>query len=239
LDDPKREDSVRNQDDQKAAPVGITETTDKILPYKFPPNRPELQRVVLWDMPGSGTVKHPLESYFEDKVLYAFDCLLITCDPKRFGEEQLKIIEKAQKYKTPVVLLITMLEQAVDAEVKVQFNQERRHQTCRICPCAPAACWEIFVNCIRFCTSGRYQPTLDELRPIVKQTIEKLKSYAQEQLNIVPESRIFVISAEKFRDYYKSAAAGKRDLAKRDLLRSGEMAELIQHLCDEASRRRN
>lgn len=37
----------------------------------------ELQNIVLWDMPGSGTATHPTESYFKDNVLYAFDGLLI------------------------------------------------------------------------------------------------------------------------------------------------------------------
>jgi GTPase Era involved in 16S rRNA processing len=161
-------------------------------------------------MPGSGTVNHPLGSYFKDKVLYAFDCLLITADSKRLGEEQIKLMNEAQKYNTPVVLIITMLEQAVKDEVEAQFEQNQD-----------------------------YEPTLDQYRPIVEQTIEKLKSYAESQQDIVPRSRIFVISAKKFRAYVHSIEAQNGTYTEKDFLLSGEMLQLFRHIISESSRRRN
>jgi len=147
-------------------------------------------------------------------TLYAFDCLLITSHSNHFGEEQIKIMNEAQKYNTPVALLITKLEQAVDAEVKKEFKAQ-------------------------FKQDRNYHPSLNEYRPIVKETIEKLKLHAQSQPNIAQESRIFVISAQKFRDYLNSVEAEKWEYAEEDVLFSGEMPELIQHLIDETSRRRN
>jgi predicted patatin/cPLA2 family phospholipase len=161
-------------------------------------------------MPVSGTVKHPLESYFEDKVLYAFDYLLITADSKRFGEEQIKLMNEAQKYNTPVVLIITMLDQAMKDEVEAQFWQNED-----------------------------YEPTLGKYRPIVEQTIEKLKSYAESQQDIVRRPRIFVISAKKFRAYLNSIDPQSGIYNEEYLRLSGEMRELIQHIISESSRRRN
>ncbi len=110
-------------------------------------------------------------------------------------------MNEAQKYRTPLVLLITKMGQDVDKEVKKQFKNQRN-----------------------------YHPTLDEYRSIVKQIIEQLKSYAESQQNIVPRSRIFVISAEKFRDYLKSTNALNGVNADEYQFLSGEMAELIQLL---------
>lgn len=210
MDDPDPRDSVRNHDKEKAAPVGRTETTDTILPYKFSTKYFPLQHVVLWNMPGSGTVNHPSESYFNDNVLYAFDCLLITSQSGSFGKEQISIMNEAQKYRTPLVLLITKMEQAVADEVETQFQNQ--------------------IN---------YHPTLDEHRSIVKQIIEQMKSYAESQQNIVPRSRIFVISAKNFRNYCKSTNALNGVNADEYQLLSGEMAQLIQLLTHEASSRRN
>jgi GTPase Era involved in 16S rRNA processing len=165
---------------------------------------------VLWDMPGSGTENHPLGSYFKDKVLYAFDCLLITADSKRLGEEQIKLINEAQKYNTPVVLIIVMLDEAVKNEVEAQFEQNQD-----------------------------YEPTLDQYRPIVEQTIEKLKSYAESQQKIVPRSRIFVISAKKFRALLNSIDPQNGTYNEKYFLLSGEMLQLFQHIISESSRRRN
>ena len=192
-----------NDKDEGAAPTGTTETTNEIKSYKFPPSRLELQ-------PGSGTVDHPLESYFKDKVLYAFDCLLITSECIHFGEEQIKVMNEAQKYNTPVVLLITKLEQAVGNEVDAQFDQNQD-----------------------------YHPTPDEYRSIVENTIKKLRSYVETQQNILPPKRIFVISAKKFRAYLNLLAAGNGANAEKDLLVSGEMEQLIKHISNETFGRRN
>jgi len=209
LDDPDSGDSASCHDPQKAAPIGITETTDRILSYEYPPDCCDQQYIRFWDIPGSGTVNHPSETYFDDKVLYAFDSLLIT-SVSNFGEEQIKILEEAQKYGTPAVIVITQMDHAVNNKVEAQFKRKRH-----------------------------YHPTLDEYRPIVEQTIVELKSYAQNQQNIVPPSRIFVVSAKKFRDYLESINAGEMDNATEDGLLAGEMCKLIEHLANEASHRRH
>lgn len=63
--------------DRGAAKVGFVETTTKSSPYPFP----QFDRAVLWDMPGAGTADNKTETYFDDKLLIAYDIIIITyCD---------------------------------------------------------------------------------------------------------------------------------------------------------------
>jgi len=59
--------------DVNAAKVSMVETTTDTISFKHP----NIETLVLWDLPGSGTINHPKETYYEDKTLYAFDVLLI------------------------------------------------------------------------------------------------------------------------------------------------------------------
>ncbi|KAI8074135.1 interferon-inducible GTPase-domain-containing protein [Gongronella butleri] len=56
-----------------AAATGESETTKKPRAYRHP----DLRSMVIWDMPGAGTMNHPVSTYFEDKFLCAFDSLVI------------------------------------------------------------------------------------------------------------------------------------------------------------------
>ncbi|KAG2175392.1 hypothetical protein INT43_001039 [Umbelopsis isabellina] len=56
-----------------AAKVGEVEVTSKPIGYRHP----VLPTLMIWDMPGAGTRRHPAKSYYEDKYLEAFDALLI------------------------------------------------------------------------------------------------------------------------------------------------------------------
>ncbi|ORY96344.1 interferon-inducible GTPase-domain-containing protein [Syncephalastrum racemosum] len=59
--------------DEQAAVTGEVESTAKPKGYKHP----DLRMMMIWDMPGAGTLNHPRESYFEDKFLMCFDTLVI------------------------------------------------------------------------------------------------------------------------------------------------------------------
>lgn len=59
--------------DEQAAVTGEVESTAKPKGYKHP----DLRMMMIWDMPGAGTLNHPRESYFEDKFLMCFDTLII------------------------------------------------------------------------------------------------------------------------------------------------------------------
>ncbi|KAI9261803.1 interferon-inducible GTPase-domain-containing protein [Helicostylum pulchrum] len=59
--------------ESKAAKVGEVETTARPSSYQHP----DLANMVIWDMPGVGTQRHPIDTYFDNNYLYAFDLLVV------------------------------------------------------------------------------------------------------------------------------------------------------------------
>lgn len=98
-----------------SAPVkrGSAEVTNEIRRYIWPQN--ENPNIALWDIPGGGTRRHQTATYFEEKVLYAFDCLLLLTNG-RFTELDNDIIKQACDCQTPIVLVMTKVDQEIDNE---------------------------------------------------------------------------------------------------------------------------
>ncbi|KAI7907536.1 P-loop containing nucleoside triphosphate hydrolase protein [Cokeromyces recurvatus] len=71
---------------------------------------PDLRRMVLWDMPGAGTMTQSQTTYFEDNYLYAFDSLIIVT-AERLQEIDLNIAAKAQEYHIPVLIVRNRCDQ--------------------------------------------------------------------------------------------------------------------------------
>eukprot|EP00249_Psilotum_nudum_P009494 c21971_g1_i1 orf=141-875(+) len=100
-----------------AAPVGETETTSKITKYILPNNL----KIALWDVPGAGTLRHPSNTYFMDKMLYAFDCILVV-SADRFMQVDFEIAQKTKAYNIPCAFVRTK------ADVAVKSIAERTHK---------------------------------------------------------------------------------------------------------------
>ncbi len=103
-----------------SAPTGIWQTTMTTLCYGYPEGH-ELQHVRLWDTAGCGTHQHPSDKYFQEKVLYAFDLIMVVAE-NELGEYENKILESAQKQKIPVVVVITKAEEKVQSKTRKLFN---------------------------------------------------------------------------------------------------------------------
>ncbi|CAF1666110.1 unnamed protein product, partial [Didymodactylos carnosus] len=71
--------------------------------------------IALWDLPGGGTSRHPSSTYYNDKVLYAFDCILLLTTA-RFTELDFNIVQEACEYGTPIILVLTKVDQEVIKE---------------------------------------------------------------------------------------------------------------------------
>ncbi|KAI8365265.1 interferon-inducible GTPase-domain-containing protein [Radiomyces spectabilis] len=109
--------------DKYAAATGETESTVKPKGYRHP----DLQSMILWDMPGAGTMNHPADTYFEDKFLCAFDSLIIVL-AERLQETDLLIAKKAQQWRIPVLFVRNKADQAVDAKMRRYTGKsENRH----------------------------------------------------------------------------------------------------------------
>jgi hypothetical protein len=103
-----------------SAPTGEWQTTHATLDYGYPVGH-DLQHVRLWDMPGTGTREHPSINYFEEKVLYAFDVLILVVI-QELGEYEYAVLENAQKQNIPVIIAVTKAEEKVESKIRKLFN---------------------------------------------------------------------------------------------------------------------
>ncbi|KAG0176512.1 hypothetical protein DFQ28_007207 [Apophysomyces sp. BC1034] len=113
-----------HDNDKYAALTGETEATVKPAGYRHP----DLRSMILWDMPGAGTMNHPAETYFEDKFLCAFDSLIIVT-AERLQEIDLAIAHKAKQWKVPVLFVRNKADQGVDAKMRRYTGKKKdEHQ---------------------------------------------------------------------------------------------------------------
>ncbi|CAF1177502.1 unnamed protein product [Didymodactylos carnosus] len=95
-----------------AAPVGIMETTKMRNQYKSSDDR--LSFLTLWDLPSVGAMSTPNSNYFEDQMLYAFDCILLL-KANRFTQFDIDICRQALEYNIPLILVLNKGDQDVES----------------------------------------------------------------------------------------------------------------------------
>ncbi|RCH97165.1 hypothetical protein CU097_012710 [Rhizopus azygosporus] len=78
---------------------------------------PDLRNMILWDMPGAGTLTNNDKTYFEDNYLYAFDSLIIVT-AERLQAIDLEIAAKAQEYHIPVLFVRNRCDQSLQSKIK-------------------------------------------------------------------------------------------------------------------------
>ncbi|PNW77607.1 hypothetical protein CHLRE_10g444150v5 [Chlamydomonas reinhardtii] len=118
---PGLEDPYNKQCDQCGIPrmgkaaVDYAECTMACARYAT--NFPDSEHMIIWDVPGAGTEKHTAASYYQDKALYAFDCLiLVTGDA--FREVDRHILLEAQRRKQAVAIVRSKCDTTVQACLK-------------------------------------------------------------------------------------------------------------------------
>jgi len=155
------------------APTGISETTQSPTRYRWPNN--EFLYLTIWDLPGGGTQKHPAETYFEDKVLYAFDCLLLLkCG--RFTKLDIDIYRQACKYNIPIAIVMTKVDVDLDNEAKLRFGGKPLRKLPK-----------------------------NERKQVIEETIRKLKNDAKNELIEAkcpepPDNTMFVVATQSYRE---------------------------------------
>ncbi|KAI8068128.1 interferon-inducible GTPase-domain-containing protein [Gilbertella persicaria] len=97
----------------KASRVGEVETTHKPVAFQHP----DLTSMIIWDMPGVGTKRHPRETYFEDNFLCAFDLLVIVLG-NRLMQDDIDIAFKAKDQRIPVLFVRSKADQAIDSKIR-------------------------------------------------------------------------------------------------------------------------
>ena len=79
---------------------------------------PAAPYVVFWDMPGGDTDAFPAATYFEDRCLHRFDCLIVLY-PGRFTGVCSHIIKKGFEQHKTVLIVCT----STDEKVRVSATQ--------------------------------------------------------------------------------------------------------------------
>lgn len=119
--------------DPDAAVVGETETTQRIASYPFQSPR---QHMVLWDLPGAGTIGHPTGSYVEDKGLLAFDAVILVYK-RGSSMEFLRVVEALIAFDKPVAVVRTKADDDIRSKMrrgktliqaKTELRQEMEHE---------------------------------------------------------------------------------------------------------------
>uniref|UniRef100_A0A3Q2WEV6 IRG-type G domain-containing protein n=1 Tax=Haplochromis burtoni TaxID=8153 RepID=A0A3Q2WEV6_HAPBU len=109
-----------SDDDEGAAPTGVTETTMKVTPYPHP-NYPN---VTLWDLPGIGTTRFPADKYLKLVGFQKFDFFIIISDT-RFRENDVKLAQEIQKMKKKFYFVRSKIDNNMRAEGrKKDFNED-------------------------------------------------------------------------------------------------------------------
>lgn len=88
------------ESNRNAALVGEIETTLEPKNYRHP----ILKALYLWDLPGIGTPRHPIQNYFENYCLGAFDAILIVFDDRLMASD-IDIARRARYYDIPVFFI--------------------------------------------------------------------------------------------------------------------------------------
>uniref|UniRef100_A0A3B4H774 Immunity related GTPase cinema n=1 Tax=Pundamilia nyererei TaxID=303518 RepID=A0A3B4H774_9CICH len=110
-----------SDDDEGAAPTGVTETTIEVTPYPHP-NYPN---VTLWDLPGIGSTKFPADKYLELVGFEKFD-LFIIISATRFTENDVKLAQEIQRMKKKFYFVRSKIDNDINAERrKRNFSAER------------------------------------------------------------------------------------------------------------------
>ncbi|RUP25904.1 interferon-inducible GTPase-domain-containing protein [Jimgerdemannia flammicorona] len=103
---------VRDGDDN-AASVGEDETAFGIKSYQHP----NLNTLVLWDLPGGGAERNPGEPYFPDKMMFAFDALIVVTSAK-FLQIELDIAKQANEKRVPIYFVRSKADQSIESKLR-------------------------------------------------------------------------------------------------------------------------
>ncbi|XP_019211569.1 interferon-inducible GTPase 5-like [Oreochromis niloticus] len=107
-------------DEEGAAPTGVTETTSEVTAYPHP-NYPNVK---LWDLPGIGTTKFPAKKYLKLVGFEKFDFFIII-SATRFTENDVKLSQEIQRMEKKFYFVHSKIDNDINAEKrKRDFNKE-------------------------------------------------------------------------------------------------------------------
>ncbi|CAH6786460.1 T-cell-specific guanine nucleotide triphosphate-binding protein 2 isoform X2 [Phodopus roborovskii] len=101
------------QEDEGAAPTGVTETTMERMPYPHP----KLPRVTIWDLPGIGSTKFPPQNYLTKMKFAEYDFFVII-SALRFKENDAQLAKAIEMMKMNFYFVRTKIDNDIYNEKK-------------------------------------------------------------------------------------------------------------------------
>uniref|UniRef100_A0A8C1YPQ6 IRG-type G domain-containing protein n=1 Tax=Cyprinus carpio TaxID=7962 RepID=A0A8C1YPQ6_CYPCA len=108
-------------DDDGAAPTGVTETTMEPTMYEHP----EMPNVNLWDLPGIGSPNFKAKKYLKDVNFNTYDFFIILTS-ERFTENDIMLAKEIRKRKKPFYFVRSKIDNDMFSEKKKKGFDEQK-----------------------------------------------------------------------------------------------------------------
>ncbi|XP_059369507.1 interferon-inducible GTPase 5-like [Carassius carassius] len=108
-------------DDEGAAPTGVTETT--MVPAMY--EHPEMPNVKLWDLPGIGSPNFKAKKYLKDVNFKTYDFFIIL-NSERFTEHDIMLAKEIRKQKKSFYFVRSKIDNDINSEkMKKGFDEQK------------------------------------------------------------------------------------------------------------------
>lgn len=166
-------------DDEKAAKVGVTETTTVPTAYDHPSN----PKIKFWDLPGIGTPNYPdLDTYCRKIPLERYHAFLIIT-ANRFTVNDLKLARKARSMEKNFFFICTKIDENIRAEKRKQtFDEDAVLEKIR-CYCSESLLDMLSDESDIFLISNHY-PSKWEFARLAEAILDALPVFQRESLTL-------------------------------------------------------
>lgn len=111
---------VRDDDDD-AAPTGVTETTMEVTMYEHP----GMQNVKIWDLPGIGSPNFKAKKYLKDVKFNTYDFFIILSS-ERFRDNDIMLAKEIKKKKKNFYFVRSKIDNDISSEQKKKGFDEQK-----------------------------------------------------------------------------------------------------------------
>lgn len=109
-----------NDEDDGAAPTGVTETTMKLTMYEHP----TVPNVKIWDLPGIGSPNFKASKYLKDVKFHTYDFFIILSS-ERFMENDVMLAKEIKKQKKNFYFVRSKIDNDISAEQRKKGFDEQ------------------------------------------------------------------------------------------------------------------
>ncbi|XDV19392.1 hypothetical protein PO909_024875 [Leuciscus waleckii] len=109
------------EDDERAAPTGVTETTMKVTMYEHP----TMPNVKIWDLPGIGSPNFKADKYLKDVKFKDYDFFFIL-NSERFTQNDIMLAKEIRKQRKNFYFVRSKIDNDIRAEERKKGFDEQK-----------------------------------------------------------------------------------------------------------------